>query len=163
MLVTHSWFVGGNPFIFEFIMDIDTKPSANVPNGRKRRRSPSPSPSSRRLCESERRIKEMDAEIEVMREQLQELRAALRHSQDYTTALKHDSQKIEDDNNFLMDQVFVLEEKVAAYEVCGAGELELKPINAMTIVELVGVADSARRLLRAVQQRVLAWCNAPVV
>ena len=100
----------------------------------------------------------MNADIDILRQQLEETRDALRHTKDYAEVLKNDTLKLEEDNQHLIDELFVAEEKVAAYEVCGAGNVVLKPIDEMDISELVGLADSAKRLLRTIKHRVLVWC-----
>ena len=124
------------------------------------------------LRETDRRIYEMNVEIGILREQLEETLAALRHSQDYAVTLKHDMDKIDEDNMDLMRQVVRLE---------GGGGQEIetgivvqqqphhqpisiaKSLDEMNVSELVVLAGAARQLLQAVNQRIVAWCNSPAI
>jgi hypothetical protein len=94
-------------------------------------------------------ILEMDAEIDVLRQQLEEAFAALRHSSDHAEALARENER-------LSNELFVADEKVCLYE----SKDDENAVNTMEISELVGVADRSRRVLDVVKSRISAWCSA---
>jgi chromosome segregation ATPase len=116
------------------------------------------------------KISELQEETRVLREQLEESFAALRHANDYIAMVKQDAKKIEEDNHHLIDELYNHERMVQDLQACvadGMGRdptravLAVKPINEMTVDELVSLANDARRVLDEVNTRIVAWCNTP--
>jgi chromosome segregation ATPase len=139
--------------------DTDTPSDATTIKSRKRERERAPSRSFgsvdeeetpfHRLRRMDATIREMDAEIDVLRQQLEEAFAALRHLNDHAEALAQENER-------LSNELFVADEKVCLYE----SKDDAKAVNEMEIIELVGVADRSRRVLDVVKSRISAWCSA---
>jgi hypothetical protein len=108
---------------------------------------------------AKQKITDMQTEIIILREQLEETRDALRHARDYTEQVKMDAMKIEEDNHHLIDELYNQEQLVEKIESRFSGVATAKPINDMSIEELVSMANTARHVLGAVNARIVDWCD----
>ena len=109
------------------------------------------------------KITEMQSEIQVLKQQLEETRDALRHARAYTEEVQRDAAKIEEDNHHLVDELFNQEQLVDKLHtrILGIDDANnvVKPINEMSIEELVSMANTARNVLGLVNSRIVGWCN----